>query len=53
MPDYLKDAALLACFALAVVLWSLYGAASAGGYREDPEPDYPKQTGMGWLARGR
>jgi hypothetical protein len=37
MPDYLKDAALLATFALIVVLWSLYSAASAGGYREDPE----------------
>lgn len=37
MQDYLRDAALLACFALIVVLWSLYSAASAGGYRETPE----------------
>jgi membrane protease YdiL (CAAX protease family) len=37
MPDHLKDAALLACFALIVVLWSLYSAASSGGYRQGPE----------------
>jgi hypothetical protein len=37
MQEHLKDAALLVCFALVVVLWSLYSAASAGGYREDPE----------------
>ena len=37
MHDYLQDAALIASFALIVVVWCLYNAAIAGGYRVDPE----------------